>query len=69
MATPKKMNPKSIMLIGAAGLVMAVTALATGSSFSMILAVGLIVGAFTMWLQARAVDKLAAEQRRDDTRP
>ena len=70
MTTPKKPNMTPLLLVAAAGAVMMVTALVTTDSTSAVIAVGLLIAAFTMWLQMRAVQKLAASQPHDpDPRP
>ena len=66
MTTPKKTSMTPILLIAAAGVVLMLTALSTESSFSLVLAIGLFIAAFTMWLQMRAAQKLAAGLSRDE---
>jgi hypothetical protein len=50
---PKKKNMKLAILIGLAGIVEAVVALTTLRQFDLILALGLLMGAVSMWLQIR----------------
>jgi hypothetical protein len=50
---PKKENMKLVILIGLAGIVEAVVALTTLRQFDLILALGLLMGAVSMWLQIR----------------
>jgi hypothetical protein len=50
---PKKKSMMPVILIGLAGLVEAAVAVPTARKFDLILAIGLLVGAFSMWVQIR----------------
>jgi hypothetical protein len=50
---PKKKNMIPVFLIGLAGLIESVVAITTGRQLDFALAIGLLVGAFSMWLQIR----------------
>jgi hypothetical protein len=50
---PKKKNMIPVFLIGLAGLIESVVAVTTGRQLDFALAIGLLVGAFSMWLQIR----------------
>jgi hypothetical protein len=50
---PKKKNMMPVVLIGLAGSIESVVAVTTARKFDLILAIGLLVGAFAMWLQIR----------------
>jgi hypothetical protein len=49
----KKKSMKLVFLIGLAGIVESVVALTTLQKFDLMLALGLLVGAFSLWLQIR----------------
>jgi hypothetical protein len=49
----KKKNMKFVIIIGLAGIVESVVALTTLQRFDLMLAIGLLVGAFSLWLQIR----------------
>jgi hypothetical protein len=50
---PKKKNMMPVFFIGLAGLIESVVAVTTGRQLDFALAIGLLVGAFSMWLQIR----------------
>jgi hypothetical protein len=50
---PKKKNMMPVILIGFAGLIESVVAVTTAKQLDFALAIGLLVGAFSMWLQIR----------------
>jgi hypothetical protein len=50
---PKKKRMMPVILIGFAGLIESVVAVTTLKQLDFALAIGLLVGAFSMWLQIR----------------
>jgi hypothetical protein len=50
---PKKKSTTPVILIGFAGLIESVVAVTTARQLDFALAIGLLVGAFSMWLQIR----------------
>jgi hypothetical protein len=50
---PKKKSKTPVILIGFAGLIESVVAVTTAKQLDFALAIGLLVGAFSMWLQTR----------------
>jgi hypothetical protein len=50
---PQKKNMMPVILIGLAGLVESVVAVTTARQLDFALAIGLLVGAFSLWLQNR----------------
>jgi hypothetical protein len=49
----KKKSMTPVILIGLAGLIESVVAVTTAKQLDFALAIGLLVGAFSMWLQVR----------------
>jgi hypothetical protein len=50
---PKKKSMMPVILIGFAGLIESVVAVTTAKQLDFALAIGLLVGAFSMWLHIR----------------
>ena len=50
---PKKKSMTPVILIGLAGLIESAVAVVTARQLDFVLAIGLLVGSFAMWLQIR----------------